>query len=76
LMQFDKDGDKKISREESEGTFMSNFFDDIDSNKDGFVDAAENAALRARMQKKAGGGGPGGRGPGGGGPGGGGPGGP
>jgi hypothetical protein len=68
LMSLDKDGDKKVSREEAttEGTppFMSNAFDFMDTNKDGFIDAAENAEARKRLQqggaRPGGAGGPGG----------------
>ena len=63
LMQMDKDGDKKVSREEMPER-MQGMFDRMDSNADGFVDAAEAAEARRKM-KSAGGGRPGG-GPGGG----------
>ena len=41
LKQGDKNGDGKISREESEGTFIKGFFDAQDTNKDGFVTREE-----------------------------------
>lgn len=63
LMDMDRDGDGKVSREEAPEQ-MQSFFDRADGNSDGFIDKAEAAALRSRMQ---GGGGPGGGGPGGGG---------
>jgi hypothetical protein len=62
-MQLDKDGDKKVSREEAPPE-MAAFFDKIDTNGDGFIDAKEAAAAAARrrkMQQEGGGpGGPGG----------------
>ena len=41
---------------------MKQFFDRIDTNKDGFIDAKEVAAMQARMRQmqQQGGGGPGG----------------
>ncbi|HTU26568.1 MAG TPA: efflux RND transporter periplasmic adaptor subunit [Pirellulales bacterium] len=77
IAELDKNGDKKVSREEAPER-MQAFFDKIDTDSDGFIDAKEAAAAQARRRKaeqEGGfGGGPGG--PGGGGPGGGGPGGP
>jgi multidrug efflux pump subunit AcrA (membrane-fusion protein) len=70
-MQFDADKDGKVSREEAPEP-MRNFFDRMDSNSDGFIDAEEIASMRRRFSE--GGGGPPGGGPGAGGPGGGGPG--
>lgn len=59
LMQFDKDGDKKVSRDEAPE--LQAFFDKIDTNGDGFIDAKEAAAAAARRkQMEGGGGGPGG----------------
>jgi RND family efflux transporter MFP subunit len=69
LMQFDKDGDGKVSREEAPEP-MQNFFGNMDTNSDGFIDQEELKQIQGRF-----GGGPGGAG-GPGGPDGGGPGGP
>lgn len=69
LMQFDANGDKKLTKEELPEP-MQGFFDRLDSNSDGSVDAQEVAAARQRMQGGGGDGGPGAGGPGGGGPGG------
>ena len=76
MAQLDKDGDGKVSKEELPAQ-AQNFFDAMDTNTDGFVDAQELAAVRRRMGGGGGEGGPGGGGgPGGpGGPGAGGPGG-
>ena len=63
-MQHDSDGDGKVTREEAP-EFMQSFFDRIDTNGDGAVDAAELEARRS--QRGAGGGGGGERGAGGGG---------
>ena len=59
LMSFDKDGDKKISRDEAPDRMKDNF-DMMDTNKDGFIDAKEQAEIRKRMQQmqQQGGGGP------------------
>ncbi|MBI5759638.1 MAG: HlyD family efflux transporter periplasmic adaptor subunit, partial [Planctomycetales bacterium] len=71
IMSLDKDGDKKVSRDEASGEgappFMASAFDFMDTNKDGFIDAAEVAESRKRMQQGGGGrpGGPGGGPPGG-----------
>jgi hypothetical protein len=59
LMQFDKDGDKKLSREELPER-MQPMFERMDPNQDGFIDATEIAEMR-RLKKGAGGR-PGGRG--------------
>jgi Ca2+-binding EF-hand superfamily protein len=59
LMQFDADKDGKLSREELPEQARG-FFDQMDSNSDGFVDSAEIAELRRRMQGAGGPGGPGG----------------
>jgi collagen type III alpha len=56
MAQLDKDGDKKISREEAPEK-MQQYFDFIDSNKDGFIDAKELAVMQAQMRKMEGGGG-------------------
>ena len=45
-MQFDADGDGKVSREEAPEQ-MAEFFDRIDTNGDGFMDEEEFAARRA-----------------------------
>ena len=50
LMANDKDGDGKVSLEEAPES-MQSWFGQIDTNGDGFIDAAENAALRKRMQQ-------------------------
>lgn len=71
LMQYDADGDGKISRDEAPEWLRGNF-DSADTNSDGLLDSAE---LRALRQQRGGGPGGLGRGPGGGGPGGGAPGG-
>lgn len=53
LSQFDKDGDHRISREEAPERMRENF-DRLDANADGFIDAAEAAAMaRARAAKPA-----------------------
>ena len=57
MASFDKDGDGKISKDEAP-SWMKGFFDTMDSNGDGFVDKAEQAAARKKMQ--SGGGRPGG----------------
>jgi hypothetical protein len=59
LMDNDKDGDGKISREEAPER-MRDFFDRLDTNGDGFIDAAEIAAMRSRSGSR---GGPGAGGP-------------
>ena len=66
LMQFDKDGDGKISKEEMPEQAQA-VLRLMDTNGDGFVDAAEMAEIRKRMRGGGGPGGPGGGGPGGGG---------
>ena len=60
-MSYDKDGDKKISKEEAPEQ-IKNFFDRMDTNEDGFIDAKEIAEARRKMQqmqKQMQGGGPG-----------------
>ena len=58
LMQFDKDGDGRISKDEAPD-FMKTFFDRVDGNGDGFLDKREIEAMPSRGSS-------GGRGPGGG----------
>lgn len=65
IMASDADGDGKVSREEAPER-MAQFFDRMDANSDGFIDAEEVA--EARKRRAANGGGPGGGGPGGPGP--------
>ena len=50
LMQYDADGDGKVSRAEVPES-MQSFFDRLDTNGDGFIDAAEIAAMRSRFQQ-------------------------
>ena len=52
LMALDKDGDKKISKDEAPERMKENFFN-LDTNNDGFLDAAEIAALQRQMQADA-----------------------
>ncbi len=53
LMQLDKDGDGKVSREEApEG--MRRFFDRLDGNGDGFIDKAEADAMSRRFESGGG----------------------
>jgi HlyD family secretion protein len=47
LMQFDKDGDKKLAKEELPER-MRGMFDQLDLNHDGFIDASEIAEMRRR----------------------------
>lgn len=60
LMQFDKDGDGKISKDEAPGP-MAGAFDRMDGNQDGFIDSQEIAELRKKFGGSRGGGGGGGR---------------
>ncbi len=67
LMSADKDGDKKISKDEAPEA-IKGFFDRMDTNSDGFIDAKENAEARRKMmqmrqQMQGGGGAPGAGGP-------------
>jgi len=55
LMQYDKDGDKKVSREEAPER-MQGFFDRMDPNGDGFIDESEIADMRKRRPSGGGGG--------------------
>ncbi len=64
LMQFDADGDGKVSKQEAPER-MQEGFDAMDTNKDGALDQAEIKALRDMMRAKFRGGGPGGGPPGG-----------
>ena len=59
MMSNDKDGDGKISKDEAP-TFLQNFFDNVDTNKDGFLDKAELDAMRSRGGRGGGAGGGGG----------------
>ena len=59
LMQYDKDGDKKLSKDEVPER-MQGFFDTLDANHDGFIDASEMAAMRRMRGAGSKGGGPGG----------------
>ncbi len=43
IMSFDKDGDKKVSKDEAPER-MKEFFDTIDTSGDGFIDAKEAGA--------------------------------
>jgi RND family efflux transporter MFP subunit len=58
LMEFDKDGDGKVSKAEVPER-MQGFFDLIDTNKDGFLDKAEIAAMPRPPRGAPGGGSPG-----------------
>jgi HlyD family secretion protein len=60
IMQFDKNGDKKVTREEAPEQ-MQGMFDRVDTNGDGSIDEAEIAEMRQR-RPGGGRGGPGGRG--------------
>lgn len=50
LMDSDKDGDGKVSKDEAPEQ-MRQWFDRIDTNSDGFIDRAENAAMIRRMRQ-------------------------
>jgi HlyD family secretion protein len=54
---FDKDKDGKISKAESEGSYLAGFFDRIDADSDGFITAKEATAAREQRKKSGGGGG-------------------
>jgi multidrug efflux pump subunit AcrA (membrane-fusion protein) len=60
MMQFDADGDGKVSKQEAPER-MQEGFDALDTNKDGALDQGEIKAMRDMMRAKfRGGGGPGG----------------
>jgi hypothetical protein len=48
-MANDKDGDKRISREEAPPQLQA-FFDKLDADADGYISAAEAQAAQARMK--------------------------
>ena len=50
LMDLDKDGDGKISRQEAPER-MQEFFDRIDANQDGFLDQGEIGQMRNRARR-------------------------
>jgi hypothetical protein len=58
LMQFDKNSDGKLTKEELPEQAQA-FFDRMDTNGDGSVDSAEMAEVRRRMGGAGGPGGPG-----------------
>ncbi len=58
-MQLDSDGDGKVSKDEAPEQ-MKSYFDRLDTNGDGFIDAEEIAAMRRRFESR--GAGPGGEG--------------
>jgi hypothetical protein len=58
LSSLDKDKDGKISQDEAPERMRENF-GMVDANKDGFVDARELAALKAKLQSVQGGAAPG-----------------
>ena len=58
LMAFDKNGDGKVSKDELPER-MHALFDEGDTNRDGFLDAAEIQRLAARQNAAPGGGPPG-----------------
>ena len=51
LMQFDADGDGKLSREEAPER-LRELFDQFDTNKDGMLDRSEIRALQDKMRAK------------------------
>ncbi|MCA3217984.1 MAG: hypothetical protein ING59_05375 [Burkholderiales bacterium] len=53
VMQLDKDGDGRISREEAKGRpRLEKGFDTVDTNKDGFLSQDELAAARKKVEDK------------------------
>lgn len=52
-LQFDEDGDGKVSRDEAPERMQQNF-DRIDENGDGFADEAELATMRERFSQRGG----------------------
>ncbi len=54
LMQFDTDGDGKLSQNELPER-MQMMFDQLDGNSDGFIDSGEIAAMRRRFEEAGGG---------------------
>ena len=59
LLSFDKDGDSKVSKDEAPAP-MRPMFDQLDGNKDGFLDKDEIDELARRARAMAAGAGPGG----------------
>ena len=55
-MSNDKDGDGKISKDEAP-SFLQGIFDNVDTNKDGFLDKSESDAMRKNRGGGGGGGG-------------------
>jgi outer membrane protein assembly factor BamB len=51
LLKFDTDGDGKISRAEAQQTFLKDFFDAQDTNKDGFITRDEWDAQIAFLKR-------------------------
>jgi hypothetical protein len=54
MTQFDRDGDGKLSRDEAPEP-MRDSFSQLDTNGDGFIDAAELSALQKRSGRGGGG---------------------
>ena len=54
LAKSDKDGDGKLSKQESPDNLTKNFFDFLDLNKDGFLDQGDWQYFRAAMATKNG----------------------
>jgi len=57
MASMDKDKDGKISKAEAAGSYLENFFDRVDTDKDGFYTAKEAEASRARRKNSGGEGG-------------------
>ncbi len=51
LMQYDKDGDGKVSKDEAPER-LQGMFSRFDTNSDGFIDKSEIEALRSRAKKR------------------------